>query len=123
MEVFSAQLPVKFKSAGKDVIASGVVHTYSNDNLELVLENFKLIIEFRNDPQKEQVTESQTISPTEIKLILYNFSNPLGTGLIEPIKFGTLRNRELFFAFNVYSLTTSSIKTFIYTFFLGDNAQ
>lgn len=110
--------PISLKSSNKDIFASGTVHTFSLDNLEIQLSNLKFIISFINDGGGSR-WEINPVSNIEMTLRLFNIKNTLGTSLSEPIKVGTYQNRELYFMFTVYAITNSSVKLFHYTFFWG----
>lgn len=112
--------PVIFTSSGKDVIASGTVHTFGSENLEIVRGELKFIFEFKNDSGTPRL-QGEALSTTTLKLMLYNFDNPLGAGTNNPIEVGTLQNRKLYITFTVYAFNPSSVKTVHFTFFLGES--
>jgi len=111
---------VSIKSSGKDILVSGSVQTFGLDNLELTLSDLKFTIQFLDDTDKQRIESSQVLNK-EMRIRLFNFSNPLGTGMTSPQKIGIYKNRELYFNFIVYALNKDSIKLFHYTFYLGDN--
>lgn len=68
--------------------------------VKIIAETVILTFEFSDDPDEgEAKIESKQISPLHIKLKLKNFSNPLATGILEPIKFGTIKGKEVYFTF------------------------
>jgi hypothetical protein len=113
---------VTVRTSGKDVIASGSVNTFSNDNLEIKIAQFKFIFNFISSGSEQKIEYRNSGSETLI-LDVYNFNNSLGTGVITPIKIGTLMERELFLSFIVYTPAPSAPKLIHYTFALGDTVD
>ena len=114
--------PVTIKSSGKDVIASGSVNTFSHDNLEVQIAQFKFVFNFITDGPEQKVEYRNSGKETLI-LDIYNFNNSIGTGLKSPIKIGTLMDRELFLGFMVYTLSPTNSKLVHYTFMLGETVS
>lgn len=121
-EFGTAGMPVTLKSAGKDIIANGIAHTFDRENFEIEIRGLRFVFEFRTDSNGQRI-EQEVMSATGLKLLLYNFNNTLGTGLTSPLELGTLSNRKLYFAFLVGALSESSIRTVTYTFFLGETVN
>ncbi|CAH6919063.1 Conserved hypothetical protein [Vibrio chagasii] len=111
--------PVKVKTSGKDVIASGSVNTFSHDNLEIEIAQFKFVFNFINSGTEQKI-EYRNDGPEVLILDIYNFTNALGTGVSSPIRIGTLMDRELFLVFMVYTTSPTAPKLVHYTFSLGD---
>lgn len=118
----SSPITLKQKSVGKDIIASGSVHTFDNKNLELDISGLRLIFNFLTD-SKGQRMEHELIDEKSLQLNVFNFDNFLGTGTIKPIKIGTIDNRHLYLSFIVHSISKESNKLVTYTFFLGGNVD
>lgn len=112
---------VKVKTSGKDVIASGSVNTFSHDNLEVHIAQFKFIFNFISSGTEQKIEYRNEGSETLI-LDVYNFNNSIGTGVTTPVRLGTLMDRELYLGFMVYSISEASSKLVHYTFMLGDKA-
>jgi len=111
--------PVTVKSSGKDIIASGSVNTFSYDNLEVKIAQFKFVFNFINSGSEQKIEYRNDGSETLI-LDIYNFNSSLGVGVKSPLRIGTLMNRELYLSFRVYTLDQSDSKLVHYTFMLGD---
>lgn len=114
--------PVRLKSSGKDIIASGTVHTFSSDNLEVMIAQFKFIFNFLND-QGEQRLSFRNEGQTTLILDLYNFNHSIGSGTVSPYRIGHLMDRELWLGFMVYAISDQSSKTVHYSFMLGDKVN
>jgi len=112
-----------FKSSGKDIISTGSIHSFTSDNLEITLLGLTFIFEFLTDKEGKQRLEKESLSTKVLKLKIFNFNNPLGTGTTKPIEMGTINNRKLYLAFTVYALDKDSLKLFQYTFFMGENVN
>ncbi|MFW2072622.1 DUF6864 domain-containing function [Acinetobacter gerneri] len=82
-----------FKS--ETVFVSSVAPT-----VKIIAETVVLTFEFSDESEEgETDIESTQISPLHVKLKLKNFSNPLATGILEPIKFGTIQGKDVYFTF------------------------
>lgn len=131
-------VPVSIRSGNTDVIASGIViSTAPEAEIELSLHPLPgtpvgastkpLVIRFafEDDPKNPTNTAIRGESSSEsLRLVLVNFSNPLGTGTTEMIRIGTIASpsqkmRLLYIHFRVYSLGTGP-KTLQYTFYAGE---
>lgn len=114
--------PVSVRSSGKDVIASGTVHTFASNNLEVSIAQFKFIFNFLND-QSEQRVSFRNDGETTLVMDLYNFNNSLGSGTLSPYRIGHLMDRELWLGFMVHAISDTSSKTVHYSFMLGDKVN
>lgn len=114
--------PVKIKTSGKDVIASGSVNTFSHDNLEINIAQFKFIFNFINSGSEQKIEYRNDGNETLI-LDIFNFNNSLGTGVSSPVKIGTLMDRELFLGFMIYTSNPTASKLVHYTFTLGNSVN
>ena len=112
---------VNVRTAGKDVITSGSVVLFDNNNLEVSIYPFKFIFNFIEQPGEPRI-EFRNTEPTTLVIDLFSFSNSIGTGTTSPYRLGTLLGRELWLTFRVYAFDPNSCKTVLYTFMLGDPA-
>jgi len=115
--------PVYVRSSGKDVIASGTVHTFDSTNLEVQIAQFKFIFNFIEDQSNNRTVSFSNPEKETLKIDLYNFNNSLGNGTVKPYKIGSLMDRELYLGFNVYALSAEGSKTVHYSFMLGDQVN
>ncbi len=114
-------MPVRLRTSGKDIIASGTAITFHNDNLEVHIAQFVFIFNFINEGTEQKIN-FRSEGPTRLVIELFNFNSSLGTGSSSPVKLGTLVNRELFLTFVVTSFSPSASKVVHYTFMLGEPA-
>jgi len=121
-EITSVDGSVTLKSAGKDIIANGISHTFNRDNFEIHIRGLQLVFDFRTDSEGQRI-EREVFSESTLKLIVYNFNNTLGTGTTSPIDIGIISGRKLYLAFLVGSLSETAIRTVTYTFFLGETVD
>jgi hypothetical protein len=113
---------VKFTTGGAEVIASGTVITFTPADLTIQIEDLFFRFLFISEGTGNRI-EGQAAGTKEITYRLYNFHNPLGTGLTEPVKVGKFRGKDLFFSISVYASSDKVIKTVHYTFFLKEAAH
>lgn len=106
---------LKISSAGYEVIASGVVHLTDS---EVKFDLSGLIIKFRFASDSGTTRLDASVINSELIITLYNFSNSLGEGKIEPIEVGTLNGKRLFSTFFVTTPQNNNLRQFNYTFML-----
>ena len=122
MNDFINPIILKQKSAGKDIIATGSVHTFNNKNLELDISGLQLIFEFHRDSEGQRI-KKEIVDGKKLKLNVFNFDNSLGTGTTTPMAIGTINNRQMYLSFIVHSMSQESSKLVTYTFFLGEEVN
>ena len=57
--------------------------------------------------------------PNHLIMNLTNFNNKINHGNVEPMRIGSLDNKELFFSFRLTSASENFPRTLEYTFYLG----
>lgn len=117
-------MDVRIKSGNTKVIASGTVISYNNNPIEISFglggNALKLIFDFKNDKkQNERRIEAKQLGNNELKILLLNFNNLLGTGTAKPILIGTLSGKKISINFKVQDNDKTS-KTLHYTIYLGE---
>jgi len=117
----SVQYPLLIKSGGKEVILSGVFHTFEQNNVEINFLSLTYFIEFIDSGEKSDFAWSRIDSQTA-KMILTNYNSPTGTA-INPIWVAINENKKVYLTLTVYSVAKNSPKTIIYTFFSGENVN
>jgi len=110
---------ISLKSENKKILASGTVHTFTPNHLEIDLLGMKIVMSFINDGDKQQI-KRVGVSPKELRIEIYNFNNALGTGTTTPLEIGVHSERKLFLAFTVYAFNDKSLKLVHYTFFIEE---
>lgn len=84
------------------VIDSGVLHGNSSKPIRFLIDDFELIFNFiNNDAVSTQKieTESEDSPGLKLKLTLVNFNNPLGSGLLDPVKIVFYKGRNIYISF------------------------
>ncbi len=112
----------RIESAGAEVVANGTVLTFTADDVAFVLDDLRFTFRFLVD-DKGQRLDAEQRSAKEVLYRIYNFHNPLGTGLKEPIKIGRIRGKDLFFCFSTYAHDEKTVKLVHYTFFAKEAAS
>ena len=116
------EYPISLSSAGKEVIATHTVHTFTPEELDISLADLALQLRFLSD-KGEQRIERKVVEEKILELKIFNFNNTLGTGLTEPIELGQVSGRKLYFVFTASSLSKKSIKRIEFTYFLGEEVS
>lgn len=93
-----------------DVIYNGSIFSYDENHPAVISINkvLTIVIEFKQDPEKEVAAINFNGSGLQMKIICYNFSNLLGEGTPKPIKIGELNSRELWISFLITSYSPYS---------------
>lgn len=116
--------PVEIKSGPTDIIATGIIISFSGNPIEIVfgpaIERMRLILKFKDEEgnAKLRVAAEKSNHDTLI-LTFFNFNNPLGGGSTEPIALGTLEGRKIYINYRIYHLEACD-KTFHYTIYMDD---
>lgn len=121
-ENFISPIELKLKSAGKNVIACGSVHTFDDKNLEFVIAGLRLIFDFNSDSEGQRL-KKEAIDDMSIKIKVFNFDNSLGTGTTSPLPIGRIGGKRLYLSFIISALSKGASKLVTYTFFLGESAD
>jgi len=112
----SSGIPIKVFTAGYEVIASGVIHL-STPEVRFEIANLVIKYVFKSDSDGTRFGAEE--SNNELVISLYNFSNPLGEGKLEPMEIGTLGGRQLFTTCFV-NTTERDMRQFNYSFLLKE---
>lgn len=111
---------MKISSGGHDVHASGTVISYKKESLVFQLaDDLRIIFKFLDDEVGKPHMNASGTDAHSLEITLFNFNNPLGTGIIDPLLIGELNDRELYVCFMVHSIAETPSKTFHYTWYLG----
>jgi hypothetical protein len=109
-----------------ELIASGTLIVNSQVPTKLTLgtgnESLDFIFIFENkegDPNIPGI-RSRALTNTSIEIVFINFYNPVGTFIKELWKTGNIENRVLYFGYFVKSFPDTKLKSFEYTFYLGE---
>lgn len=103
---------------GKEILCSGSAVTIGDD-FEFNIEGLIYILKFKNDENnKESRYEIEYNDGKKVIFSMVNCDNALGSGFANPIRFGTVRNKQLFLNLMVYG-GEKSRKEISFTWFLG----
>jgi hypothetical protein len=112
------------------VFDTGTVIQYNHENIVLELtgqiDHATLFFEFRfqtNNENQDVQINLENGGANRLIFNLINFENRINHGNVEPAKLGTLDNKELFLSFRVTSGKDTFPRTFVYTFYLGEEVN
>lgn len=106
-----------------EVLQSGTIISHDNKAVCFSIDKLKFRMSFLDDP------EHKGEHPIEVKLnkdntcldiILTNYDNILGQGVVRPIEVGLLNNKKLFVQFIITTLNETGTRVIHYTFLLKD---
>jgi hypothetical protein len=111
---------MKITVGSYDVLDSGMVFSINNEDVVFeVAETIKVRLEFIDTSENEPNMNASLSNDQEVKFVLTNFKNPLGTELTQPATIGTFQGRKLLLEFRVLGMSNSSNKLIAYTWLLG----
>ena len=85
-------------SGNLKVIGNGITPATKSMPLKIKIQDLEIEFEFEDDKTNE-TKEERRIVGKKLFLVLRNFNNAFGTGVIEPSKFGFLDNKEIFLSY------------------------
>lgn len=111
-----AEYPLKITTGKYEVISSGVVHMTDS---EVKFELANLTIKYRFLTDSEGPRYKGEVSGEELIINLFNASNSLGEGKLDPVEIGTLNGKLLFATWYVNTIQ-NQVRQFSYTFMLAE---
>lgn len=112
------------------VFETGTLVQFNHENiiveLKGLLDQTKLNFEFRFQTSNENpdpLINLENGGTNRLIFNLINFDNKINHGNMEPVKLGKLDNKELFLSFRVTSGKDTFPRTFVYTFYLGEEVK
>ncbi len=117
---------MKITSGNYEVFDTGTVISFEQEPVTFHLAaDLQIRLAFRDDIEKkdEHRIEFNSISNSELGIILVNFNNSLGTGNTAPFEVGILNNKKLYLNFRVYTLNVKTNKTIHYSWYLGEEVK
>ena len=91
---------VKAYVGNLEVIGDGYVHISDDNRLSLVIgDELEMEFTFLVDTKDKSPRTTYKAEGKKWSWELFNYVNPLGTGLLKPIEVGTLNSRKLFVSF------------------------
>jgi hypothetical protein len=104
MEVVLNSGPYRTFVGDFEVLTDGTVHISSERPLHVMLNDLKVEFTFHTDSANLSQRVSYTaVQQKTLTINIYNFNNSFGTGILDPVKIGTLSDRELFCTFFVWT--------------------
>lgn len=100
-------------SGNLKVIGNGITPATKDMPLKLKIQDLEIEFEFEDDKSNE-TKEERRIVGKKLFIVLKNFNNALGTGVIEPSKFGFLNNKEIFISYWVITPNAADKKRIVH---------
>lgn len=110
----NTKYPLKITTSMYEIILSGVIHIKEQE-VKFEFANLEIVYKFVTDSKGSRF-ESEVIEK-KLVISLYNFSNSLGEGRVDPVEIGTLDNRKLLATFYV-DTHKDNVRQFNYSFML-----
>jgi Domain of unknown function (DUF6864) len=89
-------------SGNLKVIGNGISPATKEFPLKLKVRDLEIEFEFTDDKSNETVEERRIVGK-KLFLVLKNFNNSLGTGVVNPVKFGFIDKKEIFLSYWVWT--------------------
>ncbi|MBQ6050135.1 MAG: hypothetical protein IJL35_06010 [Bacteroidaceae bacterium] len=99
-----------------EVLYSGTVITHDNKNVIFELKPLKFRLVFKTDTTVKDSPINLNLHKEDscLDIVLTNYNNPLGQGLVRPINVATLNSKVLLLQLIVHSLNDSGAKIIHY---------
>lgn len=113
-------------SGGANIISSGSVFTFGENPVEIVLDDLKIILEFKDEKDEKgnnkKEFRNEFLSPGNkiLNIIFYNYTNSLGIGTVIPRLIGKYKKKKLYMNYIIHGDTTRHSKLIQYTFYASD---
>ena len=106
------------------VYESGSVIGIFGQPITFQIENLTFTFQFVSNPeQSEMHVKTEKVSSTHLKIDFINFDSSLGIGSTEPIRFGNLDDKDLYFQYRINTLGPNAGKLLHYTWLLGEQTK
>lgn len=110
-------------SIGKEyeVVESATVITHDDKDVSFKIDELTIRFIFKVDKSNEETSlSSEIVDNKTLNLILTNYNNPLGQGLIRPVELGSIDGKRFLISFMIYGLNDTGAKTIHVTFLSGN---
>ncbi len=109
---------VNLMTDSKEIIASGTVFQFENENVIIKIDDINIKMGFEDDGNKKPALIREYQDGKNVKFRFINYDSKLGVGLSKPIYLGKLDNRDFYFICRASNLGDSTGNRMInYTFY------
>lgn len=124
-------ITTKIKSGKAEIISNGTVISFRGQPIQIefedVLKNtIRIVFEFKDDKTKEDTPYTNaTADGLNLKIELFNFNNPLGSGSSAPLQIGNFEGKPMFLNYRVYKIgkNVTTDKTLQYSIYVLEEAK
>jgi hypothetical protein len=99
-------------SGDLEIIGNGIAPTTKDKPLSIKIKDLELVFKFESDDTKEMKAERR-VDGKKLIMVLTNFNNSLGSGVIEPEEFGFIDNRKVYLSYWVLTPSSKDSKRII----------
>ena len=93
---------IKAFTGDLEIIGNGLAPATKDMPVKIKIDDLELEFEFVTDKTNNANVERRVVDK-KLYIVLTNFNNSLGTGMIEPIEFGHIKNRKLYVSFWIWT--------------------
>jgi len=110
----ASQQPLNLKSFTGDleIVGNGVAPAIKGLPLRIKIEDLEIEFEFNTDKSNDTRIERRVVEK-KLFIVLTNFNNSLGTGIIDPMEFARLKNRKMYLSFWIWTPSSEEGKRII----------
>lgn len=91
-----------------ELIDNGIAHISNNEELKILITS-DLILRFtfvNDDNDKSHRIDKKLINEKDLAILCINFDNPLGEGVLSPVRLGTLGGKDFYITMFVWNTNT-----------------
>ena len=101
-----------------EVLASGVVLTHMNKGIQFYIDELVFDVSFKTNEDSDKPSINATVSsdnPRHLNIVLINYDDNFGKGLVYPVEVGTLNDKTIYFQFMTSTVGKTETRVFEYT--------
>jgi hypothetical protein len=99
-------------SGDLEIIGNGIAPCTTDMPLKIKIKDLELVFKFESDSTKEMKAERR-VDGKKLILVLLNFNNSLGSGIIEPVEFGIIDHKKVYLSYWVWTPSSKDSKRII----------
>ena len=90
-----------------EILGNGIAPSTNDFPLKIKVRDLEIVFKFKIDEDNKEMKAERQVDGKKLIVVLTNFNNSLGSGIIEPQEFGFVDNKKIYIS---YWIWTPSIK-------------
>lgn len=107
-------LNISISSESVEIISTGSVIQFKNENIVFHIEDLKFVLVFKKDGGKSRIDTVISDDESEMEIIFYNCDNNFGIGTTGPLDLAEVNGRKVYFMARVSTLGKEKLSRLVY---------